>query len=881
MKLLECYHFLSIHISISFARSMFNFNIMKKVLLLLPLFCAFYAFAQLDMAYYLPKGVTYNADVPTPEAVLGYPPGKWHVSHDQLIFYLRTLASSSDRIRLEEFATTYEGRPLMHLLITSPANHSRLNAIQSEHLKLADPSQSSSLNTNDMPIVIWLGYSIHGNEASGSNAAMLTAYYLASSQGDKIDELLQNAVIIVDPSFNPDGLNRFASWVNTHKSQEINPDPNDREYHEAWPGGRTNHYWFDLNRDWLPLAHPESRGRIKQFHEWKPNILTDHHEMGTNATFFFQPGIPSRKFPWTPNKNVELTHKMAKFHAKYLDKIGSLYYSEESFDDFYVGKGSTYPDVNGSVGILFEQASARGHAQENPYGVLTFPMAIKNHFTTSLSTLASGLTHRKEFLDYQREFYQSASTLASKDPVKAFIFGSEKDPTRNFELVKMLTQHQIEVYELKSSLTVGANTFNPGSAYVVPLNQNQYRLARAIFETRTSFNDSLFYDVSTWTLPLAYNLKYAPIRKEYHANLLGIKITDPKAPSGQLIGAKGAYAYAIEPYGYYAFRAINRLLEKDVVVLLLNETHTDERRTYPRGTMLIPVGVQEDKRNLIETIVDKIVQEDATDVFALNTGLAQDGVDLGSRSNTIIKQPKTAVLVGQGINSYEAGEVWHLLDQRLKMKITLLPLSKVNTANLSRYNRIVIPNGNLSAINEKGKRNLKQWIQNGGVAIAWKNGGKWLSDNNITKVAYFKREEKKEGYRAYEQLDKIRGAQVTGGSIFEAKIDVTHPLGYGLERDNIPLFRNHNLVMKKAKNEYANPIVYTSNPLMSGYVSKENLELFKNSPATTISSIEKGRVITFTDNPNFRAFWYGTNKLFMNALFLGETITHAAGERYE
>lgn len=830
------------------------------------------------MSYYLPGGLSYNPDIPTPKEVLGYHPGEWHVSHDQLIYYMRTVAAASDRIVIEEFAKTYEGRPLMHLMITSTANHAKLDQIKEDHVKLTDPSQSGGMNTDNMPLVVWMGYSVHGNEASGSNASLLTVYYLAAAQGAEIDELLENTVIMIDPSFNPDGLNRFASWVNTHRSHVINPDPNDREYDEAWPGGRTNHYWFDLNRDWLPLAHPESRGRIKRFHEWKPNILTDHHEMGTNSTFFFQPGIPSRKFPWTPEKNVDLTNKMAKFHAQYLDKIGSLYYSEEGFDDFYIGKGSTYPDVNGSVGILFEQASSRGHAQENQFGILTFPMAVRNHFTASLSTLASGVAHRKEFLDYQKEFYNSASALASRDNVKAFVFGSEKDPSKNFELLKMLVQHKVEVYKLKNAVSKNGKRFNPGSSYVVPMNQPQYRLARGIFETRTTFVDSLFYDVSTWTMPLAFNLKYSDLGKEYNSGLLGDKIENPEEPKGELIGSKGAYAYAIEPYGYYAFKAINRLLEKNVVVRVLHETHRDANRTYPRGTMIIPMGVQEDKRIFIEATISRIVNEDAVDVFSLSTGLALEGIDLGSGSMTKVDHPKVAILVESGISSYEAGEVWHLLDQRLKMKATLLPIDRVNSMDLSRYNRIIIANGSLSVIRDSGKENLKKWIQEGGVVIAWKNSGKWLSDREITRVSYKKSENGDNSYKPYDELSRNRGAQVTGGSIFEARVDLTNPLAYGLESDRIPLFRNHNLVMEKSKNPYANPFVYTSNPLLSGYVSEENLERFKDAPAATVSAVGRGRVITFSDNPNFRAFWYGTNKIFMNALFFGRSISGGAGE---
>lgn len=851
---------------------------MKKILALLLTTFSLLTFAQIDMSYYLPGGLSYNPDIPTPKELLGYHPGEWHVSHDQLIYYMREVAKASDRMILEEFAKSYEGRPLMQIIVSTPENLAKIDQIKADHKKLTDPAESGSMNTADMPIVTWLGYSVHGNEASGSNASLLTAYYLAAANGSEIDELLQNSIIIIDPSYNPDGLNRFASWVNTHRSHTINPDPNDREYDEAWPGGRTNHYWFDLNRDWLPLQHPESRGRIMRFHEWKPNILTDHHEMGTNSTFFFQPGIPSRKFPWTPEKNVDLTHKMAKFHAKYLDKIGSLYYSEESFDDFYIGKGSTYPDVNGSVGILFEQASSRGHAQENDYGILTFPMGVRNHFTTSLSTLASGVAHRQEFLDYQKEFYSGASSLASKDAVKGYVFGSEKDPIKSYELLKMLTQHEIEVYELKNSMNKNGKRFAVGSSYVVPMNQPQYRLAKAIFETRTSFNDSLFYDISTWTIPLAFNLNYGELTSKDIGGSVGEKVENPMAPKAELIGEKGAYAYAIEPYGYLGFRAINRLLSKKVVVQMLHETHSDGNRTFPRGTMLIPVGVQESKRGMIEATINTIVKEDAVNVYALNTGLASSGVDLGSRSNTSMKEPKVAVLVEGGVSSYEAGEVWHLLDQRYKMKVTLLPIDRLS-GNLSRYNRIIIPNAYLGSLNDSKKKNLKEWISQGGVVIAWKNGGKWLSDSEITNVSYEKDEDKEtKEYKSYENLDEERGAQFTGGSIFEAKVDLTHPLAYGLENDRIPLFRNHNLVMEKSKNAYANPFVYTSNPLLSGYVSEENLARFKDSPAATISNVGRGKVITLTDNPNFRAFWYGTNKIFMNALFFGSSISRGAGE---
>ena len=335
---------------------------MKKIILaFLFLSLTFSISAQkVDLNYYIPSNERYNTNIPTPKEVIGHEVGEWHITHDKLVEYMKALAKTSDRITIEERGQSFEGRPILLLTITSPENHKNLESIRKRHIAGTD---DASLDVSDDPIVVYQGFSIHGNEPSGSNASLAAAYYLAASLTADTQDLLKNTVILFDPSFNPDGLQRFAYWANTNKSKNINPDPNDREFTEVWPRGRTNHYWFDMNRDWLPVQLPESRARIATFHKWLPNILTDHHEMGTNSTFFFQPGIPSRTNPLTPQMNQDLTKEIGTYHAKALDKIGSQYYSEESFDDFYYGKGSTFPDINGSIGILFEQGSSRGHAK--------------------------------------------------------------------------------------------------------------------------------------------------------------------------------------------------------------------------------------------------------------------------------------------------------------------------------------------------------------------------------------------------------------------------------------------------------------------------------------------------------------------------------------
>ena len=276
-------------------------------------------------------------------------------------------------------------------------------------------------------------------------------------------------IILFDPSYNPDGLQRFAYWANTNKNANLNPDPNDREYNEVWPGGRTNHYWFDLNRDWMPAQLPESRARLKTFHDWLPNILTDHHEMGSHSTFFFQPGVPERTNPLTPKLNQELTKKIGSYHAKALDKIGSLYYSEEGYDDFYYGKGSTYPDINGGIGILFEQASSRGHVQETENGLLTFPFTIRNQFTAALSTLDAAKNMRVEILDYQQNFYQNARNEGSKEKDKAIVFGDEKDAAKTYHLAEILKRNHINFNDIKQDFTVNGKQYKKGYRWVLKI----------------------------------------------------------------------------------------------------------------------------------------------------------------------------------------------------------------------------------------------------------------------------------------------------------------------------------------------------------------------------------------------------------------------------
>ncbi len=834
-----------------------------------------HTFAQADLTYYLPDGVSYNPDIPTPKSVIGHEVGEFHVSHDRLVSYMYALDKASDRITLEVIGQTHEARPLLLLTITSPKNHQKIESLRTQHIQLTDPSKSASLDTRSMPAVFYLGCSIHGNEPSGSNAALLMAYHFAAAQGKDIENELENTIILLDPSFNPDGMQRFSSWVNSRKSKSISSDSYDMEHNEAWPGGRTNHYWFDLNRDWLVAQQPESKARIKKFHEWKPNVLTDHHEMGTNSTFFFQPGVPSRMHPLTPVSNLDLTKKIAAYHAKALDGIGSFYFTQEGYDDFYYGKGSTFPDVQGAIGILFEQASSRGHAQESQNGIVTFAFTIRNQFVTALSSLKAITDLRVDLLNHQRQFYKDAVADAGKDPVKAIIFGS-KDKARVFHLAEIITQHQIDIYKPASTQTINGKTFDAESSFILPMNQSQYRLIKGMFERRNQFTDSLFYDISSWTLSLASGLDHEELKT---APAMGQKLTEVQSPKGKLIGEKTEYAYAFEPYDYYTPRAIFRLLEKGLRVKVATDPfYHPSGKKFDRGSILVPVAGQDKPIEMINFLINEILTKDGLDIYSFNTGLDFTGVSLGSGSFLNVRKPEIAMLVDAGVNANDAGEMWHLLDTRFNIPVTMIPLSVFNTANISKYNTIIFPPGSYNSINDASKEKLKAWVQSGNVVIGLENALNWLNGAGIGKFEMKVQETPAAPAKArsYADIEEFAGAQQTDGAIFEAVVDLTHPLLYGYYNNRMPIFKSNNIFMQKSNGAYSNPVVLTSNPLLSGYISKANLAKTKDSSVAGVSAMGRGRVIGFTENMAFRAFWFGTNRLLMNAIFYGPLINEAA-----
>ena len=829
------------------------------------------------ITYYLPD-IKYNSDIPTPEDILGFQIGNWHVSHDQILYYMRTLADKSDRIQLTTYAKSHEDRPLIYLTISDPENLKNLNEIKSKRLQLCDPTSSDKVKIDDIPIVIYQGYSIHGNEPSGANASLLNAYYLAAAEDEYTRELLKNCVILIDPAFNPDGIQRFSSWVNMYKNKNMTSDSRDREYNEEWPRGRTNHYWFDLNRDWLLLTHPESKGRLKTFHEWKPDILTDHHEMGTNSTFFFQPGVPSRTNPNTPQKNQVLTEEIGYFHAEALDKIGSMYFTKANYDDYYYGKGSTYPDINGGVGILFEQASSRGHIQESANGLLEFPFTIRNQVATSLSTQKAGLNLKNQLLEYKRKFFKDAFAEAKKSSIKGYLV-SDQDYSKLMRFIHLLQSHQIKVHAVDNDVKIGENHYPQNQSFFVPTEQQQYKLIKTLFEKVTEFPDSIFYDVSAWTMPLAFDLDYHAINNSQRSKIKVGNQYNGEIKKGKIINPEDAYAFLFKWNDYYAPAALYEIQNQGLRTRVIHKEHIitydDGIHHFSPGSILIPVQNQSKSLQEIATLLNSISERYPIDFHGSKTGYGDNDMTLGHPLVSSIEKPNVLLLIGGGVSSYDAGEFWHLMDTRFNIPVTKVDVDDFSPRVLSRYNTLVMVNGRYGELSESDVKGIEAWVNLGGKIILFRSAVNWAKSKNLIKLESKKKPTQDIDIEfKYSDASPNQGSRVLGGAIFDTEVDLTHPLLYGYDDDSLPVFRRGTTYYNPTSNKYATPVKYKPNARLSGYVPRGMESDSDGAAAVTVHGKGRGRIIAINDNLNFRGVWWGGSKLVANALFFTSSISN-------
>ncbi|MEM6289320.1 MAG: DUF4350 domain-containing protein [Bacteroidota bacterium] len=822
----------------------------------------------LAIDYAVEGTVAYDPAVPTPEAVLGFTIGERHTRPEEVIRYVEAVAAASERVVARVHGESYQGRRLMHAVITAPANHARLGAIQAANVRLSeDPASVSDAEIAQMPVVVYQGYAVHGNEATATEAALVYLYHLAAAQGPEVEAQLQNAVVLLDPLMNPDGRDRFVDWVNGARGPALVTDPQNREHREPWPNGRTNHYLFDLNRDWLPTQLVESQHRMAWWHTWRPQVSTDHHEMGPESTFFFQPGIPSRNNPNTPAATFELTGEIATYHAAELDRIGALYYSAESFDDFYYGKGSTYPDVNGGVGILFEQASSRALARETQSnGLLTYAYGVRNQLATSVSTLRGALALREELLRHQRGFY------AERPASGAYLIDLSTRRTRGQAMAQALGRSRVRAHSLARDVTADGRTFRAGEALVVPLDQPQGRLVRAAMERTLEYGDSLFYDVSTWTFPLAFGADVAEVPAA--DGLLGPE-AETAFDGGRLVGGRARVAYLVRWDRYFAPRALRRLHQAGVRVRLATSAFAASvggaRTDFPAGTLVVPVRAGGAPPDSVHAVIQRAVAHDHVEAFALTSGLTPAGNDLGSRAWPVLDPPRVAILSGPGTSSNGVGEVWHLLSERFGQPVTLLETDLVGRADLDRYTVLVLANGSYGSLDSAAVARLGAWVRGGGVLIGVQGGARWAAARGMLRAS-LRPAARDTTARPYDQRDEARGAQAIGGSIFEVALDTSHPLAYGYGA-SVPVFKSGSAMFAPDTTAAQTDVgVYAAEPVLSGYISSENLARLPGAGALKAGRLGAGRVVLMDFNPSFRAFWWGTDGLLLNAVYLGQAF---------
>ncbi len=829
-----------------------------------------------------------DTSIPAPHDLMKLEVGERHWYNHEIQQYLNALADQSPRmVALGEHARSYGGRPLVSYAISTPENIERLGAILAARKDLIDPS--AKVDLDEQPVVLHMSYSIHGNESSGANATPLVAYYLTAAKDPKLLAQLEKMIILFNPVMNPDGLDRFAHWSNSHRGHVPSSDPNDREHDEAFPGGRTNYYWFDLNRDWLPHQHPESQGRLKLFHEWKPNVQLDFHEQGSGSSYFFMPGKPERTNPLTPAINQKLTLAMAEYHSRAFDKEGILYFSQEGYDDFFMGKGSTYPDLYGCVGILFEQPSSRGIHQDTQNGLLSFPFTISNQFRTSLSSIEATADLKDELLNYQRSFYQEVAVKA-KSTQGHYLATAEGDPTRLREFVRVLQGHQIEVELLSESVEVDGQTFLANTSIAIPVNQPQTTYLQTLWNTQTEFKENIFYDVSTWTLPYAFNLQHSrePVKKVSSTALPA----DFHSPKGKRDLAHSEIGYLIDWRDSASPALLYALLETGANVRVAESPMTVKlvggaEQTFGYGTLFVAKALNEAIPGAAISLL-RAAAAKGVPVHPVASSFTSSGIDLGSRNFTVLRKPEVLIATGPGITSNDVGEIWHMLDTRIRMPLTMVDTNRLGSIDYRNYTHVLITRG-LSSLNESGVKKLKAFVEGGG--ILWAQGEsaiKWVGDKDLAKVEWRKTEAEKAADLAKEKkeikeaqpIERLPFAQASDesafrlvrGAIFGTSLDITHPMGYGYTSEFLPVFRRSNQFFEPSSNAYSTPVMYQESPLISGYVNEENLDLIGGSASMIIDQQGQGAVVLAMDNTTFRAFWWGTQRLLTNAIFFGDLL---------
>ncbi|MFZ9660803.1 MAG: M14 family metallopeptidase [Chitinophagaceae bacterium] len=843
--------------------------------------CRVFLFAIMSFSFSFAQ----NANViPSPSAFLGYPLGSKYSFHHKVVSYFETVAKASPAtIKMQSYGKTYEGRPLMVLYISSPENISNLENIRLNNLRLAGILNDQPANERT-PAIVWLSYNVHGNETSSSEAAMKTLYALADPQNPKTKEWLKNIVVVMDPCINPDGRDRYVNWFNTVASVTPDPELQAREHHEPWPGGRSNHYNFDLNRDWAWQSQIETAQRLQLYNQWLPQVHVDFHEQGFNEPYYFAPAAEPFHDVITVWQR-DFQKMIGRNHAKYFDANGWLFFTKERFDLFYPSYGDTYPTYSGAIGMTFEQGGIRsGLAVINEDGdTLKLSDRLEHHYTTGMSTIEISSTNSERLVKEFRKFYDDGVRNVNGD-FKSYVIRHEANrPAIESGLLRFLQSHGIryqyapskKMSKLYSYLNRKEDNFNiEAGDIVIQSAQPKSALLRVLFEPQSRITDTITYDITAWSIPYAWGLEaYASKEKLLAVNESPVvPVLDAKQITAQPVG------YVI-PWNCFAdAKMLSAILQQNIKVRVADLPFRIDGRDYEKGSLLVLKTSNSSFGDALENILYNTAKKIGYPAIIrpVYSGFVDKGADFGSSSVRSIKKPKVAMLTGEGVNANAAGEIWHYFEQQLQYPISLINLSYATQFRWTDYDVVIMPDGNFRFIFDKpAQEMIRQWIMQGGRLIALEGAAEQLADLDWG-LKLKKEDDKKDKdkevkndddlLRKYENRERDNLRKNIPGAIYKVEVDNSHPLAFGYPSYYYTLKRDDNVY------EYLqsgwNVGVIKDDAYVTGFAGHKTKEKLKNGSLFGVKPMGKGNIIFMADDPVFRSFWENGKLLLANAVFI-------------
>lgn len=861
----------------------------------------------------LAPGTRYDAKIPTLAQVVGHGIGDELSTPEQIEAYLRALqAAAPDRARLIEYGRTWEGRPLHVFVVGAPDRMSRLDDIRSGLGRLADPRGLASADADrlvsTLPVVVWLMHSVHGNEVTSSDAALAQAYHLLAAQSDaRVDAILREALVLIDPLQNPDGRARFIATNRQGRAAVPDSEPAAVEHDEPWPGGRPNHYLFDMNRDWLAQSQVETQGRARVGLEWWPQVVADLHEMGPDTTYYFAPPAePSN--PYITAKQREWLTTFGRENARQFDARGFAYFVREVFDAYYPGYGDSWPMFQGAVAMTYEQASPRGLAyRRDDESILTYRAGVARHFTAALTTMETAAKNRERLLRDYLEYRRSAIADGERAGVREYLVPPGPDASRVEMFGRALVAHGIEVRRAEQTVTVGTRTL-PAGTLVIPSAQPAFRLLRNLMETDIRMDEAFLkeqerrrqkrlgdqiYDVTAWSLPLLYDIDVVTSDKPTGAKTVPVTAGAARAAVA-VPAAKAAY---LLPWGSGTAAAVIELLQQGVRVRSAGKTFTIAGRTYDVGTAIVPVA---ENNAAALARLGEIAGRRGAEVVALDSTWVDAGMSLGSNDATLIKTPKVLMAWDTPTSSDSAGWARFWLERQFGQPVTAVRPSSLRRVDLRRYNVLVLPSGNYGLFGDEDVRRLKDWISSGGVLITLADASRWATSERAGLLATKTEtrdgaaagpapgekkpdaEKKPEGDKKpegekkafdYEKaiLPEKEEPESVPGALLRLTLDKEHWLSAGLDGEVQAVVEGSRVFTPIKLDRGRNVAIYAKKDRLvaGGYAWELSQNQLPQKAYLMHQPMGRGHVIAFAEDPNFRALAPATGLLFINAVVLG------------